>query len=397
MKRRRPAIRGKTTASGRFLRLFGIGTLALFLSVMAADAAPSVRIKDIARLEGVRDNQLVGYGLVIGLAGTGDSRKSQFTILTVVSMLEKLGVEVARLKTLAQFGNQGGQGLVDPKNMAAVIVTATLPPFATEGSRLDVTVSSIGDAESLQGGILLQAPLLGADGRVYAVAQGPISLGGLGQGLGGAAAQQAGGASFHKTTGRIPSGATIEKTLRSDFVASDGTLTWVLRRPDFATASHLADAINAAFSPPIAHAVDAERVRVTLPRNYASDPVKFVATIEDILLKPDAPAKVIVNERTGTIVFGENARISFVAVSHGNLSVTIKGEEAPNAPAGGGLAAATVQLEEGKESTLYLPETGTVKDLVRALNSIGATPRDIIAVLQAVAEAGALHAELEFI
>lgn len=357
-----------------------IAFLLIFAITASTSAAPSVRIKDIARLVGVRDNQLVGYGIVVGLQGTGDSNKSRFTILSVISMLERLGIRT-------------DQTSVDPKNMAAVIVTMTIPPFASSGQRIDVTVSAIGDAKSLQGGILLQTPLLAGDGKVYSVAQGQMSLGG-GATLAGVTG---GGGEGHKTTGRIVGGGIVEREVQSEMTDPDGNLTWVLKRPDFATATRVAEAINRAYRPPIARAENAERVRVLLPQNLRDNPVPFIARIEDILLQPDAIAKVIINERTGTIVFGENARISTVAVSHGNLTVSIKSNVAPNAPTGTVASAATLSVNQDKENTVTLAEGTSVRDLVRALNSIGAAPADIIAVLQAISSAGALHAEVEFI
>lgn len=345
-------------------------------------AAPTVRVKDIARLAGARDNQLVGYGLVVGLAATGDSARSRFTVLSVLSMLERLGIKM-------------DQRTIESKNVAAVIVTATLPPYASSGQKIDVTIATIGDASSLDGGILLQTPIQGADGKIYAVAQGAVSIGG-GAAVGAGAAGAAGRGGQHKTTARLPNAALIETEIRSDVIDAAGNLVFLLKNPDNATAARLADAINAAYRPPIARAENAERVLVAVPQNFRSNPVPFIARIEDLLLQPDIAARVIVNERTGTIVFGENCRISTVAVSHGGLSVTIRGEVAPNALPGAAPAAATI-VEESKENTLTLQEGSNVRDLVRALNSIGATPRDIIAVLQAISRAGALHADLEFI
>ena len=372
------------------IRLIAIFVLSV-VGTQAAFAAPMVRIKEISRLEGVRDNQIVGYGVVVGLAGTGDGKGAAFTVLSVLSMLDKLGISLAT--SLSQYGIDFEGGDIQTKNLAAVIVTATLPPFASNGQRLDVSVSTIGDAESLKGVVLLQAPLMAADGKVYAVAQGPVSLGG-GAGLGQAAGA---GAEQHLTAGRVPAGGIIERSVSSEMRSSDGTLTWVLHRPDFSTAARMADAINRAYNPPIARALDAERVKVMLPPRYQNNPVPFIARIEDFLMEPDERAKVIINERTGTIVFGEFVRVSSVAISHGGLTVTITGEGAPNAAQGAGPAAATITAAEESESTLLLPVGATIKEVVRALNAIGARPNDIIAIIQAVSQAGALHAELEFI
>lgn len=371
-------------AARRLLRPAAFCLVAVLAS--SSLAAPTVRVKDVARLAGVRDNQLVGYGIVVGLQGTGDTSRSRFTISSVLAMLQRLGLR------------HDGQTF-DPKNCAAVIVTVTLPGFATNGQRLDATISAIGDAESLDGGVLLQTPLLGADGKVYSVAQGSLSMGGgAGGGATGALAARAGSSgSTVKTTARIPGGAIVETDMQSQLIEADGTLVWVLKNPDFATASRLAESINAAYRPPIARAETADRIRVNVPSNFRANLIPFIARVEDLLLQPDQPARVVVNERTGTIVFGENVRISTVAVSHGALSVSIRGEVAPNAPAGSGPQAATVTVEENKENTLTLPEGSSVRDLVRSLNSIGAMPRDIIAVLQAVSAAGALHADLSFL
>lgn len=357
------------------VRILAAVVLAILCLAGVSSSAPLVRVKDIAHLSGVRDNQLVGYGIIVGLQGTGDGARSGFTVLSVLSMLEKLGISL--VDRLQQLGVSTDPKSIGSKNLAAVIVTATMPPFASNGQRLDITVSAIGDASSLEGGILLQAPLLGADGKVYAVAQGPVSLGGGTGGTGGR-----GGGGTLKTTGRIAAGAIVEREIVSDLVDADGNLSWLLNRPDFATASRLADAINKAYNPPIARAETAEKVKVLLPSNHRQNPVAFIARIEDLLLQPDEAAKVVINERTGTIVFGEYVRISTVAISHGNLSVSIK-DEAAN--------------DEIRENTLTLPEGTNVKDLVRTLNAIGVTPRDTIAILQAISRSGALHAELEFI
>lgn len=357
--------------------------LALLLTSVATAAlgAPPVRLKDLARVRGVRENQLVGYGIVVGLNGTGDSAKSVFTLQTILTMLERLGVPIdpALRAQVAQQASRagGGQTTVAVQNVAAVIVTATLPAFTADGDRIDVTISAIGDGKSLQGGILLRTPLTAADGQIYAVAQGPVSLGGGATASGGAR-----GAAVHPTVGMISGGGVAEREMRSDFIEADGTVAWVLRQPDFTTAARVAAAVNARFDPPIARAISAEEIRVVLPANYVGDPVRFLARLEEIEVAPDAEARVVVNERTGTIVFGSDVRISPVAVAHGSLSVTIRAE--------GGEAAAV-----GTDRILPLEQAATVGQVVQSLNSIGATPRDVIAILQAVQRAGALHARLE--
>ncbi|HAV42742.1 TPA: flagellar biosynthesis protein FlgA [bacterium] len=330
-------------------------------------AQPEVRVKDIARVVGVRSNQLVGYGLIVGLDGSGDSDKTLFTMQSVVSMMEKLGVTVDRAK-------------LKVKNVAAVVVTAELPPFARAGDKIDITVSSLGDADSLEGGILLQTPLLAANSQVYAVAQGTVSLGGSNVNL-------MGGLRNYPTVGRIPQGAIVEREITSPILDEDKkSLSLALNRPDFTTISRLVKVINTKFTPATSKAMDASLIKVEIPREFKDDVIGFVASLEELTLTPDRKIRVIINERTGTIVAGGDATISKVAVSHGSLSlkvfekVKIPGREA--------------RIEEKGERTVIMQETATVDNVVKALNVIGATPRDIIAIIQAIDAAGALHAEL---
>jgi flagellar P-ring protein precursor FlgI len=355
----------------------------IFVMISGVFAAPMARIKDVARVEGVRDNQLKGYGLVVGLAKTGDSDKTIFTAQSIVNMLKSFGVTVP-------------SGQLEVKNVAAVIVTATLPPFVRSGNTLDVTVSSLGDAKSLQGGTLLMTPLTAGNGAVYAVAQGAVSVGGFSVSAGGASASK-----NFSTVGRVPNGALVEREVPTTI--TDGTsLNLVLRQPDFTTASRVARAINARFGN-IAGAKDAGTVTVGLPGNYMGDVVGFVAALEDLYVTPDAVAKVVVNERTGTIVMGSDVGISEVAVAHGNLQIRIQSgtEVSQPPPLSRGSTVVTpttnIQAEEQAASLMVLPSSANVGDVVKALNAVGATPRDIIAILQAMKSAGALYAELEII
>jgi len=344
-----------------------------------AEIHPTVRIKDLADVEGVRSNQLVGVGIVMGLQGTGDKG----TMAT--QMIRNL---------MSQFGVTLNDKAVKSKNVAVVTITADLPPFARPGQRIDVTVSTMGDAKSLQGGTLLQVPLKGADGAVYAVAQGPVMVGGF------AAAGAAASVSKNVVTvGRVPGGAIVERDVQTDFTLMGRQVSLLLRNPDFTTSDRMARAINSAFGA-VAFAVDAGRVAVNVPPQYAASPASFLARIEGLSLRPDSAARVAVNERTGTVVMGGDVRISSVAVAHGNLTVQVT--ESPEVvqpqPFAGGRTAVQprtdVQAQESAAQLIALDSTSTVKELVDALNSVGASPRDVIAILQAVKEAGALHGEL---
>lgn len=352
------------------------------LVVRPDDGQPVVRLKDIARIEGVRSNQLVGVGLVVGLAGTGDGRGAG--IQMVSNMLQKFGISVP-VSDLRM------------RNVAAVSVTAELPPFARPGDTIDVTVSSIGDAKSLQGGFLLQTPLVAADGNVYAAAQGPISIGGFNVGGGGSSVQR-----NHATVGRIPGGAIVEGSVVSDLVR-DGKITLLLHQSDFTTSSRVAAVINQVFTPDTARAVDGSAVEVKVPASYSERVVEFVAMLAELPVVPDTGAKVVINERTGTVVIGHRVRISTVAVAHGGLTVRIQSTETVSQPPSfsEGETVVTrevdVDVEEQAGSLAVLPSGASVDDLVKALNAVGATPRDIIAILQAIKEAGALYGELEII
>lgn len=346
----------------------------------------ATRLKDVADLAGVRSNQLIGYGLVVGLDGTGDGVKSTFTRQSLTAMLERLGVNVdaASLKV---------------ENIAAVMVTADLPPFAHQGARLDVTVSSIGDCESLRGGTLLMTPLKGVDNGVYAVAQGAVSIGGFSfGGHGGGGVQK-----NHPTVGRIVSGASVEREVELDFSAI-GRLQYALHHPDFTTAERLAVAINERFGRNLAVAADAGTVEVEIPEEYLHHPVPFTARLEGVEVAEDRVAKVILNERTGTVIMGGEVRLSTVAIAHGGLSISIKETPLVSQPTplstGGTTVVATdstVAVEEIERRLVVVPEGVSLAEVVGALNALGVGPGDLIAILQALQAAGALHAELEII
>jgi flagellar P-ring protein precursor FlgI len=358
--------------------------LAIF-TVLAAMLHPApawaARIKDLATIEGVRDNQLFGYGLVVGLNGSGDSAGTQFTVQSLVNMMERLGVTVDR--------NQ-----VKVNNVAAVIVTAVLPPFPRAGSTIDVQVSSVGDASSLAGGTLLMTPLNGPDGNVYAVAQGPLVVGSLAFGGKSAKVQ-----TNHPTVGRIPGGALIEREVAYEFGDRE-SLVYRLKNADFTTISRMNEALDKRFGRGVAKPIDGGSIRVSVPEDYRGRTVEFVAALESLVVIPDQLARIVVNEKTGTIVMGEDVRISTVAVSHGNLSLMITETDQVSQPAPFSQGETKVVPRTGievseEDGELVVLEKGvSIGDVARSLNAIGATPRDLIAIFQAIKAAGALHAEL---
>jgi len=360
--------------------------IALILIFWPGNSPGSVRIKDIANIKGVRQNQLVGYGLVVGLDGTGDDDKTEFTYQSLVSMLKRMGIVVDVQE-------------VDVDNIAAVMVTANLPAYANVGSRTDVIVSSIGNADSLQGGTLLMTPLKAANGQVYAVAQGPVSIGGFSfAGAAGGGVQK-----NHPTVGQIPSGAIIEREVPVD-LSRKRAIAITLNAPDFTTALRMADAVEKSLGlGGMVAAVDAGTVNVAIPDAYRKNIVAFLSRLENVSIQPDVVAKVILNERTGTVVMGEKVRISTVAISHGNLSIIIKegfGVSQP-LPFSEGETVVTpeteLQVQEEKANLMVVPEGASIGDVVRGLNAIGVSPRDLIAIIQAIKAAGALQAELELI
>ncbi len=365
----------------RGLRKAAAALLAAAALACPAKQATAARIKDIAQIQGVRENQLVGYGLVLGLEGTGDGKKSIFTVRSLANMLEKMGISV-------------GAGDISVKNVAAVMVTAKMPPFARTGSRIDVTVSSIGDAKTLQGGTLLLTPLKGADGRVYAVAQGAVSTGGFQVSGAGAGVQK-----NFPTVGRVVGGGLVEREVPNGF-RDKRSLSLVLHRPDFTTASRVTRTINAAFARPVARTLDAGTIEMDVT---GGNPVQMVTRVESLDVTPDRAAKVVVNERTGTVVMGDDVRISTVAVAHGNLSIQIKESARVSQPApfSKGKTVVTpdsqVSVQEDNNRLLLVRPGVSIGDLVRALNALGVSPRDLIAIFQAIKAAGALEAELEII
>ncbi|MEK7286655.1 MAG: flagellar basal body P-ring protein FlgI [Nitrospirota bacterium] len=360
----------------------------------AATPAFAVRIKDVADVSGVRSNNIIGYGLVVGLAGTGDKTGTLFTTQSLASMLTRMGITI-------------DPGKLKVKNVAAVMVTAKLAPFAKPGSRLDVTLSSLGDAASLQGGTLLITPLKGPDQVVYAVAQGDISVGGF---VGG---EEDKVQKNHPTVGRIPSGGTIERAVPNTFNEKE-TISFMLRDPDFTTATRLADVINKQMRkispesseegfPPPAKASDSGSVDIAVPEIYKGRIVEFLAQLEVLDIKVDLPARIVVNERAGTIVMGANVKIRDVAIAHGNLTIEVKNEPQVSQPNALSLGTTVetkkedTKVTEEKANVLVFKGGPTIGTLVAALKAIGVTPRDLISILQAIKVAGALEAQLEII
>ena len=360
-----------------------IACLALMTSTVWAESSVT-RIKDIAKVQGVRSNQLMGYGLVVGLPGTGDSDDTWQMIQSTVSLLRNFGITVNAAD-------------LDSDNVAAVMVTATLPPFVREGDTIDVVVSSMGDADSIQGGVLLQTPLRAANGDVYAVAQGSVSTGGFVAGRGNNNRAQ----KNFPTAGNIPNGAIVERTLEDD-LGRNGQLSLSLGIADFTTAARITNAINAAYGN-VAHAANPGRVDINIPGYFRANVVQFVASIEDLPVVPDSIAKVVVNERTGTIVMGGNVSVDECAITQGGLSIRIEREEEASqaAPYSYGTSMVVRNVEtnarEETSSSVVIPATTSVSDVIGALNAVGATPRDCISILQAMKAAGAIHAVLEII
>ena len=358
--------------------------LTLSTSVMPAFADnAATRIKDISKVQGVRSNQLIGYGLVVGLNGTGDSNKTVEVLQSVTNMLKNFGVTIDQddLKT---------------KNVAAVTVTAMLPPFSREGDTIDVTVSSMGDAKSIQGGTLLQTPLRAGNGEVYAVAQGAVSTGGFMAGNGGNGVQK-----NFPTVGLSPNGAIVERTVE-DTLGSDGRISLSLAKSDFTTAARVASAINSRYGA-VARAANPGRIDVVIPPRFRANVVGFVAGIEELPVMPDKTAKIVVNERTGTIVMGGEISVDGCAITQGGLTIRVQQDKETSQPApfSYGTTMTTdnsdVDVEEEPGHTIVMPATTKVSDVVGALNAVGATPRDTISILQAMKASGALHAELEII
>ena len=352
----------------------------LLIFALAVPVFAGVPVRDLVLVSGARDNQLVGYGLVVGLAGDGD-KDQIYSKQTIANILQRYGVNLPA-------------ATVSAKNVAAVMVTADIPAFVKPGARIDVTVASMGDAKSLQGGVLLQAPLLGADNKVYAVAQGPMSIGGFSAGDSGASVTK-----NHPTTGQIVNGALVEREIPTS-VVRDNTIELLLREPSFGSASQMAAAINNVFTNS-AHAVDSTSVQVQMPAGAGGSPVDFIARLESIEVTPDTPARIIINERTGTIVATAGIHISSCAVSCGNITINVTSTpeaSQPNPFSSGGstvvLPRTTTEVTESKSSIIALPELPTVEKVASALNALGATPRDMMSIFQAMKQAGALQAQL---
>ena len=385
-------------------KIFKYTIISLILGLVAASYVYGARIKDIASIEGVRDNQLYGYGLVVGLDGTGDSVKNGFTDQTLANMLTRQGLAMKN-KTLS----------LKADNVAAVMVTAKLPPFAKIGTKIDVVISSIGDASSLLGGTLPMTPLVGADGRVYALAQGPLIIGGFSAGGSNAKATK-----NHVTVGRISNGASVERELKYGFDKKRG-FTIDLYHPDFTTCERMARVIRSQIGDINVKLIDSSSVTVQMKNSFNKNIVDLISTIENLHVPVDSAAVVVMNEKTGTIVMGENVRISTVAVAHGNLSIQVREDKqvsqplpfAPTPPPGSGPAKAgkgvtmapggqtvvtsqtSVGVSEEKKKLMVVPKGVTIQEVVGALNAIGVSSRDLIDILQTIKAAGALQADLK--
>jgi len=344
----------------------------------------NVLIRDVTQIEGVRDNQLVGYGLVVGLRGTGDRQQTFFTVQTLANAMQRMGVQIA-------------PGTVVVKNVAAVFVTAQLPPFSRAGMKLDITASSVGDAKSLEGGVLLLTALRAADGRVYAVAQGPLTIGGYSEGMAGN-----GKTVNHPTVGRIASGAVIERDAAVDLKEMK-TVSLLLLNSDFTAARDVARVINHEYAKPVASVVDSRRIDVDVAATGEISVPLLISRVQNLAIQIQAPAKVIVNERTGTIVMGGDVKLSPVSVIHGSLTIqveTVQMVSQPQAFSSGTTVTVpetTVRVKDPPAQSIELQDGANVEELIRGLHAIGATSHDIVAILQAIKSAGGLQAELEII
>jgi flagellar P-ring protein FlgI len=370
----------------RQVTIKALGFYFLFFIFYFCLSAEAARLKDVAHVEGFRSNQLFGYGLVVGLNGTGDKQNTEFTVQTLANLLQDYNIRVS-------------PNDVRVKNVAAVMVTAEVPPFVQPGTKLDATISSVGDAGSLSGGVLLLTPLKGPDGRVYAVAQGPVSLGGGYTALGvGAKVSK-----NHQTSGRITSGVLLERPIASGMIGNDGLVRINLAQPDFTTAKLISEAISNSSLKVAAQPISPGVITIALPEGFKANPVAFISALESVEIAPDSPARIVVNERTGTVIIAKNVRISPVAVAHAGLHITVKTERRvsqPN-PFGRGQTAVvpdtTIEVKEPENRQLIEVTGGqgvALSEIVQALNSLGVTPRDLIAVFEAMREAGALQAEL---
>ena len=364
---------------------YALWMLVALIVIMAVPVSPAgaVRLKDIATFSGVRTNQLVGYGLVVGLSGSGDKSGTDFTIQSMVNMLEKMGVRVDK-------------DSLKVKNVAAVMVTSKMPVSARPGAKLDVVISSLGDASSLYGGVLLMTPLKGIDGKVYALAQGSLVIGGYSAGGQGAQASK-----NVTTVGQIPGGASVERSVPFKFNQQDSLLIHLNGR-DFSTTEQVVNRLNGVLGGRYANAEDISSIRLQVPDTFKGNLVPLMASLENIECSPDSRAKVIIDERSGTVVMGSNVTLSRVAVTHGNLNVVVKEKPQVSQPQPFGQGQTTVtpntQIKVKEQSKrLVLVEGANIQELVNGLNAIGATPRDVMSILRTLKAAGALHADLESI
>jgi flagellar P-ring protein precursor FlgI len=373
----------KKTLASLLVLLLALGSVPILAS------AQRVLLKDVARVQGVTSNQLVGYGIVTGLNQTGDSTSVAFTSQTIQNILQA-------------FGLSANSQSIRTRDVAAVIVTASLPPFAHSGDNIDITVSTLGDSTSLQGGTLVMTELKAANNLVYATAQGPISVGGY-----SASANGAGGANSiavnQVTAGRVPQGGVIARDMITSIQQDQSGFSYVLTTPDYLTASRVAAVLNHRYGPGTAHANDAETIRVNVPARYIGDDVEFLADAGELPLDADELAKVVVNERTGTVVMGGDVTLAPCAIAHGNLSITIQTTNTVVPAAPFSRTQPPVQTNtritatEGKQKLLYISGAPTLMQVVRALNTIGVSPRDLISIVQALREAGSLQADVEII
>ncbi|NMC48784.1 MAG: flagellar basal body P-ring protein FlgI [Desulfovibrio sp.] len=373
----------RRTGRRRGAHIAAAAAAVLAMALLAVQTAYGTRLKDIASFSGSRTNQLVGYGLVVGLSGTGDKRGSEFTVQSIYNMLDRMGVRVDR-------------DSLKPKNVAAVMVTAQMPVTAKPGTRMDVTISSLGDSSSLLGGVLLVTPLKGIDGNIYAIAQGPLLVGGVS--AEGAAATVSKNIT---TVGMIPGGANVERAIPFEFNQQEG-LSIALKHADFSTAQQVAQKINDAMGGAFAAAVDGGTVALTVPDQHKGNLVPLLANLENLEIRPDNKARVVVDEKTGTVVVGSEVRLSRVAVAHGNLQIVISENPQVSQPGpfSQGKTVVTPQTNVAvheQNNRLMLVEGATLQELVDGLNAIGATPRDLISIIRTLKSAGALHADLEVI
>ena len=385
MKRFLLVLPNKLDILSRIGAVFGLSVFCLLSSVLCSGAAYADRIKDMASIQGVRDNQLIGYGIVVGLDGSGDqTTQTPFTVQSIISMLSQMGVNLPPGTSLQL------------KNVAAVMVTATLPPFSKPGQTIDVTASSIGNAKSLRGGMLLMTPLKGADGQVYAMAQGNVLVGGVGASSGGASVQV-----NHLSVGRVPAGATVERAVPT-LLGQGEFIHLELNANDFTTATRIVEAINGQVAPGIASALDGRVIQVHAPAG--NERVAFISKLENLEVNPaQGIAKVIINARTGSVVMNQAVMLDTCAVAHGNLTVVISTDSTVSQP-GAFSQGQTVQTENAaidikadKGGLVQLQKGVSLSEVVKVLNSIGATPQDLLAILQAMKSSGALRAELEII